>query len=123
MAVTLLVAAGASPAGADYGAPAEVRAARVAELHRWHVQCPPVRCRDPKLDIIVVDRFALIDWTAAGASGQSLLEYAKSKGWYRLVHGGGEMGEGILAALTGDEAAHKLWLQYELYRKRAQGTT
>jgi hypothetical protein len=123
LAVTLLIAAGSVPARADYGAPADVGAARAAELHRWHVQCPPVRCRDPKLDIIVVGRFALIDWTAAGSSGQSLLEYAKSKGWYRLVHGGGEMGEGILAALTGDAVAHELWVQYKLYRKGAGGVT
>ena len=117
-----LFAAGlaAPPARADYGPPAAVGAARAAELQRWHLQCPPSRCRDPGVDVIVVGRFALIDWTTGHAAGQSLLEYAPGKGWYRLAHGGGEMGEGILAALTGDDAAHKLWAQYELYRRRRQ---
>jgi hypothetical protein len=105
-------------ARADYGPPAEIHAARLAELHRWHIQCPPSRCADPVLDIIVVDRYALIDWSTNRGGGQSLLEYAPSKGWYRLAHGGGEMGEGILAALTGDAAAHKLWKQYKAYANR-----
>ncbi len=108
----------ASPARADYGPPAEVRAARAAELHRWHVACPPRRCADPVLDVIVVERFALIDWRSVRGEGQSLLEYAPAKGWYRLTYGGGEMGEGILAALTGDDAARKLWTQYRLFLRR-----
>ncbi len=107
-------------AWADYGPRAEIRAARLAELHRWHIQCPPSRCADPILDIIVVDRYALIDWSTNRGEGQSLLEYAPTKGWYRLAHGGGEMGEGILAALTGDAAARKLWIQYKAYAHRAR---
>jgi hypothetical protein len=98
-------------ASADCGPAAEVHAARLAELHRWHLNCPPVRCRDPRLNVIVVDRFALIAWLYADEGGQSLLEYAPEKGWYRLAHGGGAMGEGILADLTGDDAARKLWRQ------------
>jgi hypothetical protein len=107
-----------SVARADYGPPTAIRAARAAELHRWHIQCPPSRCADPVLDIIVVDRYALIDWTTERSGGQSLLEFAPSKGWYRLAHGRGEMGEGILAALTGDAAAHRLMAQYEAYVRR-----
>jgi hypothetical protein len=114
----LAAALSATPAGADYGPPGDVRAARAAELHRWHELCPPKRCAEPVLDVIVVERFALIDWSSSRGQGQSLLEYAPTKGWYRLTYGGGEMGEGILAALTGDVAAHKLWTQYERFRHR-----
>lgn len=100
-------------ARADCGPAAEVHAARLAELHRWHLNCPRVRCRDPQLDVIVVERFALIGWSYADEGGQSLLEYAPNKGWYRLAHGGGIMGEGILADLTGDDSARKLWQKYK----------
>lgn len=118
LAACALALLSATPARADYGPPAAIRAARAAELHRWHLQCPPTRCADPALDVIVVERFALIDWRSARGQGQSLLEYAPAKGWYRLTYGGGEMGEGILAALTGDSAAHKLWTQYRLFLRR-----
>jgi len=118
LALLSLVALANAIARADSGPPVQIRAARLAELHRWHIECPPARCADPKLDVIVVDRFALIDWTNPRASGQSLLEFAPSKGWYRLAHGGGEMGKGILAALTGDAVAQRLWEQYERYRRR-----
>lgn len=118
LAAFALALLSAAPARADYGPPAAVRAARAAELQRWHELCPPPRCPEPALDVIVVDRFALIDWSSVHGQGQSLLEYAPAKGWYRLTYGGGEMGEGILAALTGDAAAHKLWTQYRLFLRR-----
>jgi hypothetical protein len=111
--VALFVLCATRGASADCGPAAEIHAARLAELHRWHLTCPPVRCRDPQLDVIVVDRFALIGWLHGEEGGQSLLEYAPNKGWYRLAHGGGIMGEGILADLTGDDAARKLWHLYQ----------
>jgi len=114
LGLTALIALCASPAAAvDCGPSAEIHAARLAELHRWHLNCPPVRCSDPQLRVVVVDRFALIGWTHAAESGQSLLEYAPGKGWYRLAHGGGAMGERILGYLTGDDAARKLWQKYQ----------
>ena len=95
------------PCKADYGPLRDVKAARQAELAAWGEirndnKCyerskPWNKCGIGITDVTVVDRYAIVDWSAGEGGGQSLLR-RDGKRWRRIGHGGGVMGLGIVEA-------------------------